>query len=93
MRVPAEKESRANLQVGGSAALGPIDDQDRRIIAEVGPFLNEQGLFFVGIDVIGGKLTEINVTSPTGVQEINALENTNLEAIVIDRAEALAAAR
>ena len=50
-------------------------------------------LFFVGIDVIGGKLTEINVTSPTGVQEVNALESTRLEALVIDRVEALVGAR
>jgi len=93
LRVPAEKESRANLHVGGSAAKSPLDEQDKKIVAAVAPFLKEQGLFFVGIDVIGGKLTEINVTSPTGVQEIDALDGTNLEALVIDRAEALAAAR
>ena len=59
----------------------------------MGPFLKDQGLFFVGIDVIGDKLTEINVTSPTGVQEIDALEGTNLEALFIDRVEARVAAR
>ena len=93
LRVPAEKESRANLHVGGSAVQAPLTDQDREIIARVGPFLKEQGLFFVGIDVIGDKLTEINVTSPTGVQEINALDNAKLEAVFIDRIEALAAER
>ncbi len=93
LRVPAEKESRANLHVGGSAEKAPLDDADRRIVSRVGPFLKDHGLFFVGIDVIGGKLTEINVTSPTGVQEIDALENTNLEAVVIDRIETLVAAR
>lgn len=89
LRVPAAAESRANLHVGGSAVKAPLDDADRAIISRVGPFLREQGLFFVGIDVIGGKLTEINVTSPTGVQEINALEQTSLEKIVIDRVEEL----
>ena len=88
LRVPAPQESRANLHVGGSAVKAPLDDADRRIISRVGPFLEEQGLFFVGIDVIGGLLTEINVTSPTGVQEIDALENTRLEAVVLDRIEA-----
>ena len=88
LRVPAEHESRANLHVGGSASLAPLDAADKRIVAEVGPFLKEHGLFFVGIDVIGGLLTEINVTSPTGVQEINALEGVQLEAIVLDAVEA-----
>lgn len=93
LRVPAEKESRANLHVGGSAVQTPLTDRDLEIVARVGPFLKEQGLFFVGIDVIGDKLTEINVTSPTGIQEINALDKTRLEAVFIDRIEALAAAR
>jgi glutathione synthase len=93
LRVPADQETRANLHVGGRAARAPLDDDDLRIISRVGPFLKDQGLFFVGIDVIGGKLTEINVTSPTGVQEINALEGANLEAVMLDRVEALVAAR
>lgn len=93
LRVPAERESRANLHVGGSAVKAPLSDADRAIIARVGPFLKDQGLFFVGIDVIGDRLTEINVTSPTGMQEIDALEGTNLAATVIDRVEALVAAR
>ena len=93
LRVPTAAESRANFHVGGSAAKAPLSDADRAIVARVGPFLKEQGLFFVGIDVIGDKLTEINVTSPTGVQEINALDGTNLEAVFIDRVEALVAVR
>ncbi|MEM9176065.1 MAG: glutathione synthase [Myxococcota bacterium] len=93
LRVPTEAESRANFHVGGSAQRAPLTDGDRAIIAEVGPFLKDQGLFFVGIDVIGDRLTEINVTSPTGVQEINALDETCLEAVFIDRVEALVAAR
>jgi len=93
LRVPAAHESRANLHVGGTPARAPLDDADRRILARVGPFAREHGLFFVGIDVIGGHLTEINVTSPTGVQEINALENARLEAQVMDRVEAMVAGR
>ena len=93
LRVPAAHESRANLHVGGTPARAPLDENDRRILARVGPFAREHGLFFVGIDVIGGYLTEINVTSPTGVQEINALENARLEAQVMDRVEALVAGR
>lgn len=93
LRVPAAHESRANLHVGGTPARAPLDENDRRILARVGPFARDHGLFFVGIDVIGGYLTEINVTSPTGVQEINALENARLEAQVMDRVEALVAER
>lgn len=93
LRVPTKEESRANFHVGGSAKQAPLTDADRAIISKVGPFLKEQGLFFVGIDVIGDRLTEINVTSPTGIQEINALDDAKLEAVFIDRVEALAAAR
>jgi len=87
LRVPADDEHRANLHVGGKAMAAPLDSADRKIVAEVGPFLKEQGLFFVGIDVIGGLLTEINVTSPTGIQEINALEGGCLEAVFMDAVE------
>ncbi len=93
LRVPADGEVRANLHVGGRAAKAAITDADRGIIARVGPVLREAGLFFVGIDVIGGKLTEINVTSPTGMQEINALDGVRLEETVIARVEALVAER
>ena len=71
------------------AAASKIDDRDREIIERIAPLLKDEGLFFVGIDVIGGRLTEINVTSPTGVQEINALAGVHLEGQVIDRVEAL----
>ncbi len=88
-RVPAPKETRANLHVGGQPKRASIDEVDRQIIARIAPSLREDGLFFVGIDVIGGKLTEVNVTSPTGVQEINTLENRCLEAEILDRVEGL----
>lgn len=74
LRVPRDDDVRSNLHVGGTAKAAVIDDDDRRICARIGPRLVELGLFFVGIDVIGGKLTEVNVTSPTGVQEIDALD-------------------
>jgi glutathione synthase len=86
-RVPGESEVRANLHVGGRAKKADLTEQERRIIERVGPVLRDEGLFFVGIDVIGDRLTEINVTSPTGVQEINALDDACLEARVMDRVE------
>jgi glutathione synthase len=91
LRVPEESEARANFHAGGAALQAPLTEADRRIVDRVAPVLREQGLFFVGIDVIGGRLTEINVTSPTGVQEINRLDQTCLEARFMDRVEALAA--
>lgn len=87
LRVPAAGETRANLHVGGRPARAPLDDQDRRIVERIRPALLRDGLFFVGIDVIGGRLTEVNVTSPTGIQEIDALEQTRLELRVIEAAE------
>jgi glutathione synthase len=88
LRVPSEQETRSNLHVGGKPARGDLDDADRRIIAALAPSLRRDGLFFVGIDVIGGRLTEVNVTSPTGVQEINTLDDTCLEARILDGIEA-----
>jgi glutathione synthase len=93
LRVPAEGETRANLHVGGRAVKAALDADDRRIVETIRPALLRDGLFFVGIDVIGGKLTEINVTSPTGVQEINALDQTTLETRVIERVESLLGVR
>lgn len=87
LRVPPEGDVRANLHVGGSAERGILSDEDRRIVERIGPVLRENGLFFVGIDVIGGKLTEINVTSPTCIQEIDEIEGVCLEKQVIDAAE------
>jgi glutathione synthase len=89
LRVPSERETRANLHVGGAPAPARLDEADRRIVERLGPALRRDGLFFVGVDVIGGLLTEVNVTSPTGVQEINALEGTRLEARILDRVERL----
>lgn len=87
LRVPAAGETRANLHVGGTAVRAPLDARDLRIVERLRPALQRDGLFFVGIDVIGGLLTEVNVTSPTGIQEIDALEGVNLETRVIEAAE------
>lgn len=84
LRVPAEAESRGNLHVGGRAVKTEIDARDKEIIAIVAPFLREHGQILVGLDVIGGMLTEINITSPTGVQHIARLENRNIAAPILD---------
>ena len=93
LRVPDDLESRSNFHVGGSAARAPLTERDREICAIIAPRLKADGLVFVGLDVIGGYLTEINVTSPTGVQEIDALEGISIEADVIDWVESHAPSR
>lgn len=75
LRVPAHGEFRNNFHAGGRPALSELTERDRAICSAVGPMLRENDQFFVGIDVIGGQLTEINVTSPTGMQEINRLQD------------------
>ncbi len=71
LRVPAAHDFRGNLVAGATAQAAELSPSDRELCAELGPILREQGLLFVGIDVIGGHLTEINVTSPTGAREIH----------------------
>lgn len=77
-RVPAKGESRSNMHVGGKAEKAELTERDREICAAIGPLLREKGQVFVGIDVIGGWLTEINVTSPTGLQELERFDETNV---------------
>ena len=84
LRVPQHWESRANFHVGGTAAKAPITARERAICARIGPELVAQGIVFAGIDVIGDWLTEVNVTSPTGIQEINRLDGVQLERLVLD---------
>ena len=86
-RVPAEGESRSNLHVGGTALQSTLTPREEEICAAIGPALEEQGLIFVGIDVIGDYMTEINVTSPTCLQEINHFDGTKLEADIWDAIE------
>jgi len=92
LRVPKAGEARANLHVGGQAQKASLSKRDREICAAIGPTLREQGLVFVGVDVIGDYLTEINVTSPTGIQEINRLDGVRLETGVWDAIDARLAA-
>jgi glutathione synthase len=88
LRVPLETETRGNIHVGGQCVRAEITDRDREICAALAPLLRADGLFFVGLDVIGNYLTEVNVTSPTGIQEIDALNGVCLESQVVDFVEA-----
>jgi glutathione synthase len=86
-RVPAEGESRSNMHVGGRPEKIGMTKREHEICEAIGPTLKEQGLIFVGIDVIGDYLTEINVTSPTGLQEIGRFDGVSLEAEIWDAIE------
>jgi len=77
-RVPAKGETRSNMHVGGRPEKVALNERDIEICAAIGPLLKEKGQVFVGIDVIGGNLTEINVTSPTGIQELEGFDNINV---------------
>jgi glutathione synthase len=72
-RVPRGGEFRSNLAVGGSPEATELSDAERRLCSDLAPVLRAEGLFFVGIDVIDGRLSEINVTSPTGIREVELL--------------------
>ncbi|MEO1505691.1 MAG: glutathione synthase, partial [Pseudomonadota bacterium] len=87
-RIPAAGEARSNLHVGGRAAQVEMTTRDREICEAIGPMLREKGLIFVGIDVIGGVLTEINVTSPTGIQELERFDGVNAAALIWEAIEA-----
>ena len=86
-RIPTGSEFRGNMAVGGRVAETEITTQDRKICESVASKLQQDGLYFVGIDVIGGYLTEVNVTSPTGIREIDRLSNTRLGEEVIQWVE------
>ena len=85
-RIPAKNENRSNMHVGGKPIKTSLNKNDKLICETISPHLKAKGLFFVGIDVIGNYLTEINVTSPTGVREINRLNKTYIEKIFWDKA-------
>ena len=86
-RVPAAGETRSNMHVGGRPEKIGLSDRDREICAAIGPRLRERGQIFVGIDVIGDHLTEINVTSPTGLQELERFDGTNASALIWEAIE------
>ena len=88
LRVPPPGEARANMHAGAKPERATLTTREKDICAAIGPRLKEMGLIFVGIDVIGGYLTEINVTSPTGIQEINRFDGVKLEADIWDAIEA-----
>ncbi|MBW0234580.1 MULTISPECIES: glutathione synthase [Pseudomonas] len=92
-RIPAQGETRGNLAAGGRGEARPLTDKDRWIAAQVGPTLREKGLLFVGLDVIGEHLTEINVTSPTCIREIDNAYGTRIGALLMDAIERKLAAR
>ena len=87
-RVPATGETRSNMHVGGTAKPTDLTPRDREICARLGPELKQRGLLFTGIDVIGPYLTEINVTSPTGIRQVKAFGGTDIAALIWDAIEA-----
>ncbi len=90
-RVPPEGDSRSNMHAGGRPEATTLTARDKEICAAIGPTLKEQGLLFTGIDVIGDYLTEINVTSPTGLQQVARFDGVNLSAVIWDKIEAMRA--
>ncbi len=91
-RVPAKEETRSNLHVGGTAHPVHLSERDEEICARLGPELRRRGLLFTGIDVIGRYLTEINVTSPTGIRQVKAFGGADIAAMIWDAIEAKVAA-
>lgn len=87
-RVPAEGEARSNMHVGGRPEACEMSRRDREICERIGPTLKARGLIFVGIDVIGDYLTEINVTSPTGIREVKRFGGPDIAALIWDAIEA-----
>ena len=86
-RVPSENEARSNMHVGGRAEAVDMTDREREICARIGPALKERGFIFVGIDVIGDYMTEINVTSPTGIREVKKFGGADIAALFWDAVE------
>lgn len=87
-RVPSESDARSNMHVGGRAEKTLLTAREREICERIGPSLKERGFILVGIDVIGDYMTEINVTSPTGIREIERFDGTNIASLFWDAVEA-----
>jgi glutathione synthase len=92
-RVPAADDLRSNMVRGGVPKATDLTKREREICTRLGPSLRERGLLFVGIDVIGDYLTEINVTSPTGIRSVKALGGADIAALIWDRIEEKRSAR
>jgi glutathione synthase len=92
-RVPSADETRSNLHVGGTAEATTLTPRDKEICARLGPELKKRGLIFAGIDVIGDYLTEINVTSPTGIRQVQQFGGPDIAAMIWDVIEKKVAAR
>ena len=90
-RIPAQGETRGNIAAGGTGRAQPLSDRDRWIAAQVGPIAKERGLLLVGLDIIGDYLTEINVTSPTCLREIDSAYQTDIAAMLMDEIQQLLA--
>ena len=86
-RIPDSSDNRGNLAAGATGVGRPLNDRDRWLVGQIGPTLAERGMLFVGIDVIGGFVTEINVTSPTGVRELDKQFNLNIASTLMDAIE------
>ncbi len=78
VRIPGDNDFRGNMAAGGNSTIQPLDQHDRDVCAQIGPTLAKKGLTFVGIDLIGPYLTEINVTSPTGIKQLEACSNASI---------------
>lgn len=87
-RVPAENDSRSNMHVGGRAEHSELTTREQEICARIGPALRDRGFILVGIDIIGDKMTEINVTSPTGLREVKKFGGPDIAALFWDAVEA-----
>ena len=92
-RVPAADETRSNLHVGGTAEATSLTTREKEICARLGPALKKRGLIFTGIDVIGDYLTEINVTSPTGIRQVTEFGGKDIAAMIWDVVEKKVAAQ
>jgi glutathione synthase len=92
-RIPTAADNRGNLAAGARGIGRPLNDRDRWLAAQIGPTLKERGMLFVGLDVIGGFVTEINVTSPTGIRELDKEFHVDIGAMLLDAIERRLAAR
>ena len=86
-RIPTGDDNRGNIVAGATTRGQPLSDADRRICDQVGPVLRDQGVLFAGIDVIGDRMTEVNVTSPTGIRELDRFFDLNIAGLMFDAIE------